>query len=142
MVDFIILKEHRLIIERFHGHVNFSAIETASYAIWNHPDYDARYKGLVDIRGCSVSFDIKDVGRIATFFFKSAATSKGFMIILADSSQSIARSYVFNNRVSRFMNVHILSNFNSALRNLEITEDLYDKINSHEAHHVVLSHAQ
>lgn len=138
MVKFIILNEQRLIIERFTKHVNFSAIEAASYAIWSHPDYNPKYNGLVDLRGCTVAFDIKELGRVASFFFKSAATSKGFIVILADNNQAIARSYILNNRVSRFMKIHISSDFESAMKNLKINKEIYEHINSERAIEVEL----
>jgi hypothetical protein len=136
MVDFVISTEHQLVIERFNGLVNFELIKKASEAIWAHPNYVATYKGLVDIRGCEVETSIAELSKAAYFFLKNAHTAKGFMVILADSNHSIAKSFIFNYKVSKVMNIHVSSNFDEAMRNLGVTQDTYDLINSTEAQSV------
>ena len=52
------------------------------------------------------------------------------MVILADSQQSIAKSFIFKSKMSKLMNIYITSSLEDAMRNLGIDESTYDLINS------------
>ncbi len=136
MVEFIVSSEKKLVIERFHNKVSLDLLVNASHAIWNHLDYDIYLKGLADIRGCKIEIGIKDIPQLTAFFFNNAKTAKGFMVILADSQQGIAKSFIFKSKMSKLMNIHITSSLEDAFRNLGIDESVYDLINSEKAQQI------
>jgi hypothetical protein len=136
MVEFIVSSEKKLVIERFHNKVSLDLLVNTSHAIWNHLDYDIYLKGLVDIRGCKIEIGIKDIPQLTAFFFNNAKTTKGFMVILADSQQSIAKSFIFKSKMSKLMNIHITSSLDDAFRNLGIDESTYDLINSDQVQQI------
>jgi len=136
MVEFIVSAEKNLVIERFHNHVSLDLLVKASHAIWSHPNYDINLKGLVDIRNCKIELGLKDIPQLTSFFFKNAKTTKGFMVILADSKLSIAKSFIFKSKMSKLMNIYITNGFEDALRNLGIDEMTYDLINSDQAQQI------
>jgi hypothetical protein len=94
MVEFIVSAETKLVIERFHKCVTFDLLVSASLAIWANPDYDKKYKALIDIRNCEVNIGFKDIPRMANFFLRNSQSSIGFIVILANSNQSIAKSFL------------------------------------------------
>ena len=130
MVDFIVSRENQLILERFNNKVNFDLIKNASEAIWSDPHYNPYFNGLVDIRGCKVDADLTDLSKAAFFFLKNAHTAKGLIVILADQNQSIAKSFIFNNKVNKFMNIHVVSSLSEAMKNLGVPVEVYQLLDS------------
>jgi hypothetical protein len=136
MVEFIVSAEKKLVIERYHKVVSLDLLVSASHAIWSHAAYDIYLKGLVDVRGCKIEIGLKDIPQLTSFFFKSAKTTKGFMVILADSQQSIAKSFIFKSKMSKLMNIYITSSLEDDMRNLGIDESTYDLINSNQVQQI------
>lgn len=139
MVEFIVSEEKKLVIERFHKVVSLDLLVSASYAIWSHTAYDIYLKGLVDVRGCKIEIGLTDIPKLTSFFFKNAKTTKGFMVILADSQQGIAKSFIFKSKMSKLMNIYITSSLDDAMRNLGIDERTYDLINSDQVQQIQAS---
>lgn len=102
-------------------------VKRASEAIWGHIDYDKYYNGLVDLRQCQFAMPLKDLIKMVAFFSKNKNTSKGFLVILTNDSENIAKSLIFNSKVGALMNIHVAGHIDSALRNLRITKEDYEK---------------
>lgn len=130
MVDFIVSKTNRLILERFNGKVNYDLIKQASEAIWAEPNYDPYFNGLIDIRDCKIEAGIAELSKAALFFMQNAHTAKGLLVILADQNQSIAKSFIFNNKVNKFMNIHVVSSLSEAMKNLGVPVEVYQLLDS------------
>ncbi len=133
MVKYYVSREKRLVLEKFEDEVTFDLIERAALAIWANPDYDKKHKALIDIRNCEVKIGYKDVPRIANFFLRNANSAIGYVIVLANSNQSIAKSFMFKSNVIKLMNIHVMSDFEEALNALQIDESFYNLINSNQA---------
>ena len=133
MVRYFISVDKNIIIEKFMSEVNFELIERASLDIWANPNYDKTYKALRDIRNCSVNIGYKDIPKLANFFLKNSKSAIGYVVILANSNQSIAKSLLFRNNVLKLLNTHVMSDFDEALRSLKIEPEFYQIINSNQA---------
>ena len=71
----------------------------------------------------SLQLEVFGFIKLSTFFLKNNDKSKDLIVILANSNQNIAQRFFFTLKTSRFMNVEAVSQQDSALRNLAITQE-------------------
>lgn len=58
---FYVSVQQQTIIQKFLGRLTFKKWITAAEAVWNHPDYDQGYKGIVDLRDCEIDMSMADI---------------------------------------------------------------------------------
>jgi len=128
--EYIVSSNPPMVIKRFEGRVDINIIKKAAYAIWEDENYDIYMKELIDLRGCTFDTRLSEITKLAIFLLKNNNTSKGFIALLIDSKEGIAKSLILNSKVSRLMNMHVVTDLNEALRNLGISEEIYEKVSS------------
>lgn len=109
-----IVRENRIILERFNSVANLQNVMEASLAIWSDPGYNKNYNGLADLRGCKVEFGLKEIAKLFMFFANNANTAKGRLAILVDNPDATARSYLFQNKLSGILKAKVFSTTESA----------------------------
>lgn len=62
-----IVRENRIILERFNSVANLQNVMEASLAIWSDPGYNKNFNGLADLRGCKVEFGLKEIAKLFMF---------------------------------------------------------------------------
>jgi hypothetical protein len=92
LVEFVILPEKHLIIERFFGDIDLEMIKRMTQVLWNQPNYSKDFNGLVDLREAEFILTPLDLIRLAQYFFSNRQTSTGFIVILSRNTQTIANS--------------------------------------------------
>ncbi|MEZ4722096.1 MAG: hypothetical protein R2813_09505 [Flavobacteriales bacterium] len=131
--DFVVVPEHRLVIERFINVIDLETVQRMSFAIWDHPDYDKYYQGIVDLRDAKMNVSILDMVKLVRFFIKHDQTVRSILVIIANKSSSIAWAFVYKERIASIMNVHVVQSEESATAQLGLSSEVFDLINSERA---------
>ena len=74
MIDYIILSEQRLIVERLRGHVSLTEVEEITERIWQDPAYDKSFSIIADIREADLGLDRQDIQALSDMILSSEHT--------------------------------------------------------------------
>ncbi|MEZ4722775.1 MAG: hypothetical protein R2813_12950 [Flavobacteriales bacterium] len=138
-VDFVLLPEHNLGIERYNSRVDYHTIVEVSKKIWDHADYNRKINALVDLRGCKVSLSVKEVIRLVAFFAKEPRSIRGRSAIIADTPKSVALSALFQSRILLISKTQVVSTPEAGLAFVGADAGLYAEINSTRTIRVVVA---
>ena len=129
----VVSKKHKIILNSFRNKVTYDLMTQASEEIWKHPDYERLFNGFIDFRGCDISMNMIEVLKLVQFFVTNANSSKGFIVVLADKTDSVAKSFIFKSKLSKRMNLHVVGELSIAMRTLGISADILDLLESPNA---------
>lgn len=74
MINVRILKDHQLVVMCFEGEITPEEVTSFIAGLVNNPAYDPTYKSVIDLRHCTLLYDIVGLKRTLEYM----ATAKGF----------------------------------------------------------------
>ena len=126
MIDYIILSEQRLIIERLRGHVSLTGLEMVTERIWQDPAYDKSFSIIVDMREAELGLDRQDVQALSDLILSSGDASHGAVAILSTKPVETAMSYLFSKRLATQNPVAVFSTWDAVGRFVSLSAPMLE----------------
>lgn len=127
---YYIIKEKKLVLERIEGHTSLEGIQKGMMQIWQHPDYDTNFSGLLDLRNADVTMGHAEVDVLAKLLFSSVKASNGNMILLVSKPMETALSMIFQEKMISKNKVLIYNYPATALSILGVSNEEFDMLDS------------
>jgi len=109
-MQFVILKEKKVILQKFIGALTYDKWLKSAEAIWNHPDYDKSYRGIVDFRGADVQMGVSEIKTIVELLIQEEEKAlRADAIILIDEPGAAAFASIYSTSISPLLNTKIVT---------------------------------
>lgn len=142
MVDYTILSEQRLIIERLRGHVTRSGLEEVTERIWRDPAYDTSFDSIIDVREADLDMDLQDVKALSGLILASGDASQGTIAILTTKPVETALSYLFSRRLATQNPMAVFSTWDAVGRFLSVPASMLEVLVDAKAYDALFATGQ
>ena len=129
----VILKEKKLVLERMEGAINLDDIQKGIMQIWQDPDYDSSFSGLLDFSNAHVIIGSAEIGSLAKLLLSSAQAATGEIVILVNKPMETALSLIFKNEMIEKNNITIYSNWSNALNHFNLSHEEFQLLDSDQS---------
>tara|TARA_B100000678_G_scaffold253175_1_gene229582 strand:- start:64 stop:498 length:435 start_codon:yes stop_codon:yes gene_type:complete len=126
VIDYIILSEQRLIVERLRGHVSLTEVEEITERIWQDPAYDKSFSIIADIREADLGLDRQDIQALSDMILSSEDASQGTVAILSTKPVETAMSYLFSRRLATKNPVAVFSTWDAVGRFVSLSPSMLE----------------
>ncbi|HKL39095.1 MAG TPA: hypothetical protein VJ894_00360 [Cryomorphaceae bacterium] len=135
----MIVKEEKLIIQMFSGKLTYEKWLKSAEAIWENPEYDSSYCGIVDFRKADVQMKIKEVKAIIELLSsKNNQALRADTAILIDEPTAAAFASIFADSMKELINTKIVTTEEGAAAKLSLNRSVFESLYGTDAVTLVL----
>ncbi|PLW99557.1 MAG: hypothetical protein C0594_16875 [Marinilabiliales bacterium] len=117
-----ILKDKKLIIEKYLGSFSPGDLEDSIVVMLKDPDFDKSYDGIVDFTAAKLTLKSSDVDQLVQFMKGQDKVTNGRRAIIASDSAITAFSFIYKIKSTTLHRIEIFSTYDAAYRWLGISK--------------------
>jgi len=126
---FVILKEEQIIVQKFTGELTYENWLKSAEAIWNHPDYDKLYRGIIDFREADVQMRVTEIKTIVELLLQEEGKAlRADAVILIDEPSAAAFASIFSASVSPLLSTKIVTTEEGASHKFELDVSVFHQL--------------
>lgn len=111
---FQILPEKAVILARYMGLTTIRDMRVLAAEIWEHPDYDPAFDGILDYREAVLASGTGEIEAVCDFFLESEAASRGRAAVVVTRPRETALNVIFRARMNPRNRMDIFSTWDAA----------------------------
>lgn len=97
---FAILPERRLVVLHYIGLTHKDDIKEMALQIWNHPDYDQTFDGIMDCRNAILQLSPQDINELAEYFVVHPDALTGKVAVVALGPMETVLTMIYAKRLA------------------------------------------
>lgn len=134
VMRFVILKPEKLILQRFTGELTFDVWLKSAEAIWQHPDYEKYYRGVVDFRFTDVQMGVPEIRSIVELISNDNDKAlRGSAVVLIDEPKAAAFASIFAGSIEELLHTRIVTTEEGAAAKFGFDPSVFKKLEGQDA---------
>lgn len=136
---FVLVKEDELIIQMFSGKLTYEKWLKCAEAIWQHPEYDKTFSGVVDFRKAEVQMKVQEVKSIIELLSVDAGQAlRADTVILIHEPTVAAYASIFADSMKELIRTRIVTTEEGAAAKLGLNKSIFELLEGPDAVTLVL----
>lgn len=130
---FFIDVDQKVIIESFFGDISFSIMEKAIPYIFNHPNYDKQYDGIIDFRKANLRYSKEELRHFIQTISTNEKGMRGRAAVLVSEPMSAAMATLYGEEMKSIHAVGIFCSESEVLHYLHNKPEIFKRIEQEDA---------
>ena len=136
---FAVVREKKLIIQMFLGELTYEKWLKSAEAVWQHPDYDKTFCGLIDFRKTKIQMGVKEIKSIVEILSKETERAlSSDAVLLINQPTAAAFASIFADSIKSMLKANIVTTEEGAAKKLDVDLSVFEAINGPDAVKLIL----
>lgn len=124
---FVIAKEEEFILQKFSGALTYEKWVKSTETIWQHPDYNKYYRGIVDFREADIQMGVTEIKSIVKLLSDNEGKAlRADTVMLVDKPMAAAFASIFADSIKQLIDTKIVTTEEGAAAKLNLNVSVFE----------------